>query len=410
MKRICLLSYLFPPVLSAESMALLKKVRVLAERFALTIVTAKNENGVYPSDPALEKYIPPNVEVIRVAATSRPNRLHRLAHTTGRILFRGSTTVQYYDLLWARNAALAVRRQIEKGRTFDLLMTNAQHMCSHVAGYWVRPSLPVPWIQHYSDPIQHSAARGSFLPAQKLDDWFVPRLQPEASLITVPSEEMKQCLYDAYDAETRRKLLLRTIVVPHTYDEEFMRDGLNLYPVRERFYGDSGPIHVCYAGNLYGIRSAELVANAARRLSSGDTTKEFIVHVFGAVRGKDRRQLDQMGAYVRFHGNVSYLESLAVMQHADILLLLDVPLPASPFFPSKLAEYLGTRRPIVVVAAPDSAAARIASEMGLILRPYSEDPIRIQNDSHGGQIERRQFFSNRAENYRELIDEIDRLS
>jgi len=409
MKRICVFSYLFAPLLSAESMALLKKVRVLAERFALTIVTSESNNRVYPSDETLEKYIPQNVEVIRVPITATPHRLHHLAHTAGKILFRGSATVQYYDLCWARNAASFIRRKVAEGRKFDLLMTNSQHMCSHVAGHWAKPSLPVPWIQHYSDPVQHQATRKHYLPAQKLDDWFVPRILPQASLITVPSNEMKQSLYDAFDPAARSSFFEKTIVVPHTYDEQFLTDALKSHPRPEQYFGESDSVNVAYTGNLYGIRGAELVANVARRLTSGNAAKKIVIHVFGSVRGQDRKKLEGIGAAVQFHGNVSYLESLAVMQHADILLLLDVPVPGAPFFPSKLAEYLGTEKPIIVLASKNSAAARIASEMKLMLHPYTDEPIRLDNNGTGAGKGIRRVYSNSLENYCELVERMDSL-
>ena len=197
---------------------------------------------------------------------------------------------------------------------------------------------------------------------------------------------------------------------PHTYDDDIMKDALRRYPDRTRFFENANAIHVCYTGNLYGIRGAALVANVARRMRTEDASKPIVIDVFGAVRGTDKRQLEALGPGVRFHGNVSYQESLAAMQHADVLLLLDVPSPGSPFFPSKLAEYLGTRRPIIALAADDSATARIAREMGLMLCPYTEAPIRIDAAVYDQPLDRRAVYANRAETYRELIEKMNGLA
>lgn len=411
MKRICLISYVFPPVLAAESIVLLKKVRALAQHFALTIVTLENEAGIFPTDPMLVKYVPSNVEVFRIPPIPQPRLVRSVARIAGQLLFRGSTIAQYYDLSWALNATSFIRRELAACRKFDILMTNAQNMCSHVVGHLLQRSLTVPWIQHYSDPIQHVAFRKGHLLAQKLDDWFLRRFLSQASVITVPSREMRKSAYDTFGQAARSELLSKTVVVRHTYDKTLMADAMKLYGDRNSYFGSRDSLNVCYVGNLYGARGAELVINAARRLMCGDGSKEIVTHVFGRVDGKSRRQLEEArGARVRFRGSVSYLESLAIMQHADVLLLVDVPTSRSPFFPSKLADYLGTGRPVVVMADQESAVARIAREMLLALCEFTNEPIRIDGNTREADIERREVFSNGLENYRELITRVDQLA
>jgi glycosyltransferase involved in cell wall biosynthesis len=74
-----------------------------------------------------------------------------------------------------------------------------------------------------------------------------------------------------------------------------------------------------------------------------------------------------LGGLVRFYGRVDYLTSLAKMREADLLLLIDAPAEngaASVFFPLKLAEYLGSGRPIIGFTPASGASARILRETG----------------------------------------------
>ena len=61
------------------------------------------------------------------------------------------------------------------------------------------------------------------------------------------------------------------------------------------------------------------------------------------------------------------LTSLALMKNADYLFLIDAAVPSnrqSVFFPSKLAEYLGSGKPIVGLTPKQGATARILRELG----------------------------------------------
>jgi hypothetical protein len=66
--------------------------------------------------------------------------------------------------------------------------------------------------------------------------------------------------------------------------------------------------------------------------------------------------------YVQFKGSVDYLKSLELMKTADYLILIDAPSETkSIFFPSKLVDYIGANKPIVVIS-PDGTSRRVALE------------------------------------------------
>lgn len=397
-------------MLAAESIVLLKKVRALAQHFALTIVTLENEAGIFPTDPMLVKYVPSNVEVFRIPPIPQPRLVHNVAQIAGQLLFRGSTIARYYDLSWALNATSFMRRELAACRKFDILMTNAQNMCSHVVGHLLQHSLKAPWIQHYSDPFFDSPFRNGHLLSKKLDEWLVRKFLARASLITMPSLEMKAYGFKIPDQPQRHQLLSKMIVVPHTYDIGLMEDALKLYGNRDRYFSDRHAIHVCYVGNLYGPRNAQMVLDASRRMMPQDKDKPIIVHIFGILDRRSKKQLDRVGdCRVVFHGCVSYLESLAIMQQADVLLLIDTPMRQSPFFPSKLADYLGTQKPIIVMAFPDSAVARIARDMNLTLSNFANGPIRLDSKENDSLIAKRALYANRTEIYAELATRLQDL-
>ena len=48
-----------------------------------------------------------------------------------------------------------------------------------------------------------------------------------------------------------------------------------------------------------------------------------------------------------------------MISNADYLLVIDAPLESSPFFPSKLADYIGAQKPIIGLTSKTSATVDI---------------------------------------------------
>jgi len=405
--HLLLISYAFPPALSAESIMVLKKVRVLVRRFAITVVTLDNARGPFPNDPLLEHYVPADVEVVRLPTWDAGRVTHRAAGFAVGALFRNSELIRYFDYRWAADATDAIIERVLPRRRFDVMMTNAQNMCAHLVGLRIRPLLPIPWVQHYSDPFTGMAFGWRHPLSRWVDERYIRRFLDAVHLITMPTAEMAACVFDGFPGERRQSLLRRTAVVPHTYDPEFLESALVRYPDRTRYFTDVDAMHVCYVGNLYGTRGADLVVRAGQRLRS-DTGRRTVVHIFGRVGALSKRHL--VDSNIVFHRGVDYLESLAVMQHADALLLVDVPRVRSPFFPSKLADYLGTSRPIIAVADPASAVARIARDTRLTLAAWDDEPIRVSTAVGPDELAARAQFATTDRSLGMLIGGLTRLA
>jgi colanic acid biosynthesis glycosyl transferase WcaI len=116
-----------------------------------------------------------------------------------------------------------------------------------------------------------------------------------------------------------------------------------------------------YAGNLGLAQGLETAVDAAREL--GDGFRLLLVGE-GPRRGRLEQQAEVLPAgSVEFHTPVPPAEASRILRAADALL---VPLAANPglegFVPSKLFEYAGVGRPLVVAAAGE--AAELAEQAG----------------------------------------------
>jgi hypothetical protein len=66
---------------------------------------------------------------------------------------------------------------------------------------------------------------------------------------------------------------------------------------------------------------------------------------------------------------VDYKTSLALMESADLLLVIDAPFDQSVFLPSKLVDYIGAQRPIFAITPPGTSAKLVSDLGGMVAHP-----------------------------------------
>jgi glycosyltransferase involved in cell wall biosynthesis len=120
----------------------------------------------------------------------------------------------------------------------------------------------------------------------------------------------------------------------------------------------------------------DLLLDAMRIMAADKRGVSPDIHIYGLVHPQDLdriARLDLQGHF-RYFGFVPYSRSLIAMKQAKALLLL---LPhagdSTSCVPSKLYHYLGSGRPIVVIAPPGDAT-RIIEETGAGLAITDTDP------------------------------------
>ena len=148
------------------------------------------------------------------------------------------------------------------------------------------------------------------------------------------------------------------------------------YPRREAT-GGPDTLQVVYTGELYeGVRDPTPLLEAVRALAMESVGVQ--VHFYGHDSHLALQRAVAVGAEacVVAHEAVPYRDSLRVQVEADVLLLLDQgEFTDTGNAPGKLFEYMGARRPILVVGRPDYAAAQLVTKLGLGLVSRSPSEI-----------------------------------
>lgn len=331
------------------------------------MVTAEDNAGYMGrNDPELERLLPQGVRFVRVPIDRRGRLFNSVRRPLG-LLMAHSPSVDLRGRQWVRRAAAAAAK-MDWFRGFDWIITDSSPVIAHTIGLEVLRNNPeLRWLQHYSDPFLDPIYAPYHLLSKAIDSRFARLLVENASAISVPCVEVGEFMRTQWTRDFHLEKHPPVIVVPHTYDTDLIDLAMQRYAAPIQGNHEDKPFRISYIGHFYGKRSVkpflrlvDIVLASGGRM--GERRIEF--HLFGSVGWRDVRRLAAQ-PFVIAHPPVGYLASLAAMRESDALVVIDTSETANAVhFPSKLADYLGTGRPILAITPPGSPTERIVRESG----------------------------------------------
>lgn len=266
----------------------------------------------------------------------------------------------------------------ESNRKFDFLISHSNELISHEAARQIKELRPeLPWIAYFGDLfVRNPYIR--HMPGYPLvaEDSAIERATlRDADLVILNNEYQRDLMFTGDLAKYKDK----AVIIPHCFDPA-------MYPADAA--PDNDKFVFSHLGTLYYVkRTAEPVLQAVDRLLEiyPGYRGKFELRFYGASPcDSDRACHDAMrnSNHVRFLGPVSYSESLRLMAESDALLLIDGlfseaedGLDCNPFFPGKLTDYMGARRPIASITMAKGPSADIMAESGNMIADGRLDRI-----------------------------------
>jgi glycosyltransferase involved in cell wall biosynthesis len=267
------------------------------------------------------------------------------------------------DILWAIPAARSAGRMA--GR-FDAVLTTAPPFSTHLAGWWLARRHGLPWVAEYRDNWSMNPLYRRGFPAQPVNRWLEGRCIARADAVVTVSDAASDELLAAFPAVTGK-----VHVAPNGFDPD------DLPPPA----GRSDTFEIAYAGTLDERRHPAALLAAIRRLSADRPGFAAAVRLrlMGNVLPSiaDAAILTVGADRVRIDGLVPHREALVRASRAAVLVAITPEAESGGAgLTSKLFEYLGLRRPILVLAPP-SPAVTLVNELaaGRTARPDSADEV-----------------------------------
>lgn len=351
MSKVLAISYFLPPCLTPQSIQI---GRLLSDsRHDIIAVSVNDRNMSYDYD------LFPDFD----------NNLKHHIRIKNRKIFSGlihKFFIKYFDFYskypdcfrWIVNDIVKVACNEIENQKIDKIVTFGQPMTDHIVGLILKKKYPyLEWISHFSDPWIDNPYITYNSKAYKFNLNLENAVIRRSDKIIFTSQES----IDLISLRYTNKIKEKCFVLNHSYDSKLYKYDKN--------HKKDKKILFSYVGELYGIRTPEFLFKAIRLLEKrnrkilnnvefcfvGNVSKKFLLSDdFLFLNNKFIKVLPQ----------VPYLESLKIMEKSDVLMLIDAYLDNSPFFPSKLVDYIGAKKYILGMT-PMGTSRKVLQKLGL---------------------------------------------
>lgn len=372
------ISWFYPPINSSEGLVtfkLLNQSRIKHDVFT------QEDNDLWSYNTAEKSLTNPSIKTIFGNGTS-------LEAWT-------KSCVEYFD---------------EHHAEYDFIMSRSMPPESHVAAMEIKRKYPhIKWVASFGDPIFNSPystiAMPVFDPGPKTARFMSPQYAVQSAKKSLKKQLWRYQTRGDRKSEKERQNLeatvleaADTIIFNNPYQKEFMlrQHELTNEPryviLPHTFEGTLYPkgrtssnkkVVMSHIGHLDRIRTPINVLKAINRLKSTrqDLYSKLNLKFYGTLDDTSKIYIVDNGLndVATIHKPVDYLESLSIMQQSNWCLLVDANITSQVdeniYFAAKLADYLGSKSPILAISMIDGASADIIRSTNNTLSSHSVDEI-----------------------------------
>lgn len=370
-RRLLLLAYYFPPLAGMASVRAERFARRLPELgWVTTVITPRD--GMYHrrAEPwqapqgvsvvrtgslelsrlarrgyaAIGGDVPEQATEIRGARTGRLGGwLRRLLHD---IVYLPDAQIGWYPF------ALAAARRALRSSPHDVVLTSSVPYTSHLVGLALRRRRESAWVAELRDPFAGSLVRTESSRWRRwLDRRLERRILGRADRVVVTAQDTRAALLEAHPGVDPDRI----VVVTNSFDP-------TMHP-RPRPPAPDAPLRLVHAGSLLsGFQDPRPLVEAAARIEREREGSVRIVALGPAAEWERARDsVDGAARWIELRGIVTPAVVHDELAGASALLILTPGERFRDVLAGKTFEWLGARRPALVVAHPDGELARLVA-------------------------------------------------
>lgn len=340
--NLLMVSYCLPPLLNPQSFQIGRLLYHLPPQYKMYTVTAADDS--FQKDPNLYSDLH---ERFAEAITIDNSLISRAAK------FR----LPGIYLSWHIRAYREIIKKWGK-KQFDCIVTFSHPIATNLLGMWLKRFFKIRWIAFLSDPWVDNQYMNYKGIRRKINLYFERKVMETADTLVFTCPETHNFYMKKYPFVAGKSTFLE-----HSYDP-------NLYGnIKGKV---SNKIIMRHIGALYGDRRPWMLLTALKQAidtvspKSLDILFEFIGHVDNELMNTSLKIMGghKLSMAVKFKSPVSYLESLKLMEESDVLVVIDLSRDDNISLLCKTIDYLGSRRPILAIAPPNGATARVIKKVG----------------------------------------------
>lgn len=371
MKKILVISWFYPPVNSSEGIVTYKLLN--NSKYEYDVFTQKNSTS-----------------------WSYGNKDYLKNNKNVNCIFSDSNTLKQ----WKTEAVEYFKKNMDK---YDVVMTRSMPPESHEVGIMLKKIKPsIKWIASFGDPISNNPYT---LLTMKSNPYKVDKTSSIRRIINpfriiksiiyrlkktiknsfldtkIESKTLKKCDMVIFNSNEQREYMTKgnlktdSVIINHSYMEE-------LYP--KKVEKNTEKIIISYIGHLDAIRTPKILLEAIKEIKEEDEhlCNKLEVDFYGNLYYDDKIYIYDNELYdiVKYKKQISYLESLKKMKESDYLLHIDANLgdviDHNIFFAAKLADYIGSKTPIISITMLEGTSANIMRKVNGLILTYSVSDVK----------------------------------
>lgn len=346
-KKILIVSWHFPPYKSSSAFNLFKRLKDTGYEYdvlQIKRVDKPDNEGMFRfASSRFNRY---EIEVFSEDARNPEARVHFI-----------NKALEFYNILKVKNH-------------YSAMISHSHEIASHMAAMAIKNRNPeLRWVASFGDPIAANPFNESYqFPMLQKDSQTEIEVLQQANRIIVTNRYQQDLVVATQEQAIDEK---KFFVLPHCFDERMYLSSSSNIVSNENT--NPSLFRFMHVGMLYKFkRTAEPFMLGAQRLlqKHPELRRQFVLEFYGA----NDRYIQAAADYglvdtVSFKGTVNYLDSLKIMSEADCLLLRDADFSAqgiknTPFYPGKLADYMGAKKPIVAVTMAHGCVPDMLAKIG----------------------------------------------
>lgn len=268
-----------------------------------------------------------------------------------------------------------------KSNKYDYLYTASHPGMVHLIGKKIKKiNKEIKWFASFSDPIKGSPYKNDPEVKKKsifyqlafnigtffyVGDYYEKAAINYADKLVFICKEQRDFTCSQYS--NKSELIEKSIIMPLSIEPKWQMYK-DLLDVKET---NSKPLIASHLGRIYGLRKIDSLLYAISDLKNERLISKDVI-IFNQYDEADKdtlkliKDLNIEDVFI-VNKKVTYNKSIEIMKESDILMLFDTLMPESivqPYLPSKIAEYLVLRKPILGLCEPNSPSYRILNDYG----------------------------------------------
>jgi glycosyltransferase involved in cell wall biosynthesis len=344
--RLLVISYFFPPTAGGGVFRPLAMVKYLSGLgWRITVLTATTPRH-YPVDPALERRIPPGVDVVRQPVIWEGSLVRRAFGALNLGWLPRNLITPDERIFWAEKAERRARKLLRE-EPFDCLYTTGPPFSVLVCGLWLKRETKMPWIAEFRDP-------WTLAPYLTIPNALHRRFARDAEEDIVRSADAVVMVTPTFTRMMRERypdFTDKVHCVPNGFDSEDF-SGLG-----DRGRHRNEACTVVASGTVFGRYNMDDFLKGLEELkkSTPGVYSKLRVVFQGLPDYRLNRRLLESGLNDRCssRGFVPHAENVRDLLQADLLVLPLAPVQnAEGHVPSRAYEYLAGGTPILAIC-PD---------------------------------------------------------